>query len=187
MVDSTFRGVLEFFDKLGIYDVVLPFLLTFAIVFAILEKTKILGTDEIDKVKYTKKNLNAIVSFVIAFFVVLSTKLVSAINKALANVTLLLILIVSYLLLVGAFFKEGEDVYLEKGGWRTFFMIAVFIGIVLIFMDALDWLEEFWDFMRANWSINWVSSLILLALIIFFMWFITKSPGKEKEEKKESK
>ena len=39
---SVFRGALVFLDEIGIYDVVLPFLLVFAVVFAIFEKTKVL-------------------------------------------------------------------------------------------------------------------------------------------------
>ena len=62
---STLRGVLGFFVDIGIYDVVLPFLLVFTIVFAIFDKTKVLGTEVIDGHKYPKKNLNAIVAFVI--------------------------------------------------------------------------------------------------------------------------
>jgi len=183
--ESSFRGVIEFFVKLGIYDVVLPFLLVFAIVFAILEKTRVLGMEEISGTKYTKKNLNAIVAFVVAFFVVASTKLVSAINKALANVVLLLLLIVFFLVLVGAFFKEGEGVFLEKGGWRTTFMVIAFVGIVLIFLDALDWLNALKDFLRKYWQADWVASLILLIIIIIFMWFITKDQKPKTETKKE--
>ena len=100
MVEETvFRGVIEFFGELGIYDVVLPFLLVFTIVFAILEKTRVLGTEEINGKKYSKKNLNAIASFVIAFLVVASTKLVAVINQALANIVLLLLLVVFFLVL----------------------------------------------------------------------------------------
>ena len=89
---TIFRGAIEFFQRLGIYDVVLPFLLVFTIVFAILEKTRVLGTEDIEGKKYTKKNLNAIVSFVVAFLVVASTRLVAVINTALANIVLLLLL-----------------------------------------------------------------------------------------------
>ena len=53
---SAFRGAIEFFDKIGVYDVILPFLLVFTIVFAILEKTKVFGTDDIEGKKLTKKN-----------------------------------------------------------------------------------------------------------------------------------
>ena len=127
--ESVFRGVIVFFDKLGIYDVVLPFLLIFTIVFAILEKTRVLGSDEIEGKKYSKKNLNAMVAFVTAFLVVASTKLVSVINIAIANTILLLLLVVLFLLLVGSFFKEGEGVFLE-GFWKYLFMIIMFIKMV---------------------------------------------------------
>ena len=184
MAESTFREVLDFLGELGIYDVVLPFLLVFAIVFAIFEKTKILGTEKIEGHEYTKKNLNAIIAFVISFFVVASSKLVGVINQALSNIVLLLMLIVFFLLLVGVFFKEGEDVILE-GGWKTFFMFTTFMGIVLIFLDALDWLSPFWDWLSNNASTRWLGSLFLLAIIIGFMYFITKTPGSK--PKKEGK
>ena len=183
--ESVFRGVLDFFNKIGIYDVVLPFLLTFTVVFAILEKTRVLGTYEVEGVKYSKKNLNAIASFVTALLVVASTKLVSVINKALANIVLLLILIVFFLLLIGAFFKEGEGVFLKEGGWRTFFMTLVFIGIVLIFLDALNWLKPFWDFLSEHWETQWVASLILLVFIVLFIYYITKEKEKPAAKKEE--
>jgi len=182
--ESVFRGVLVFFNKIGIYDVVLPFLLVFTIVFAILDKTRVLGTEEIGGKKYSKKNLNAIAAFVTAFLVVASTKLVAVINKALANIVLLLLLVVFFLLLIGAFFKEGEGVFLKEGGWRTLFMTIVFVGIVLIFLDALNWLSPFWDFLKEHWETQWVASLILLIFIILFIWYITRGerPAEKKEE-----
>src|SRR3989338_8683840 len=90
--ESTFRGVIVFLDKIGVYDVILPFLLVFTIVFAILEKTKILGSEKIDGKEHPKKNINAMVAFVIAFLVIASTQLVAVINQVMANVILLLIL-----------------------------------------------------------------------------------------------
>lgn len=181
--ESVFRGVVLFFDKLGIYDVVLPFLLVFAVVFAILDKTKVFGTVKIEGEVYPKKALNAIVAFVVSFFVVGSTKLVGILNRALANTVLLLILIVFFLILVGSFFKEGEEVFL-KDRWRTFFMTSVFIGIVLIFMEAIGWLQDLWDFLKDNWDVNWVASIIMAIVVIAFMAFITweKKPTPKKSE-----
>ena len=181
--ETVFRGVIEFFGELGIYDVVLPFLLVFTIVFAILEKTRILGIEEIEGKKYTKKNLDALVSFVVAFLVVASTKLVSVINKALANIVLLLLLAVFFLLLVGSFAKEGEREFLA-GGWKTTFMIIMFIGIVFVFLDALNWLSPFWNYLSRHWGTRWVASLIMIIVVILFIWYITKgekSPVKKEE------
>jgi hypothetical protein len=175
--ESVFRGVIEFFGELGIYDVVLPFLLVFTIIFAILEKTKILGVEEIEGRRYSKKNINAIIAFVISFLVVASTKLVAVINQALANIVLLILLAVFFLLLVGSFAKEEEREFLQ-GGWKTVFMIIMFIGIIFIFLDSLDWLSPFWRFLSRYWETRWVASLIMIIAIIIFIVYITKGEKK---------
>lgn len=181
---SMFRNAIEFFDEIGIYDVVLPFLLVFALVFSILDKTKILGTVEVSGTKYSKKSLNAIIAFVIGLFVVGSTKIVGILNEALANIVLLMTLVVFFLVLIGIFFKEDEEVLLE-GGWKTFFMISLFVGIVLIFMHAIGWLQDVWDYLQDHWETNWVASLIMLIIIVAFMYFITKTPESKSDKKKD--
>lgn len=188
---STFREVLDFFVDLGIYDVVMPFLLTFTILFAILEKTKVLGTETVEGQKIGKRNLNAMVSFVIAFMVILSSKLVELITQVSSQMIVLLLLSVFFLILVGSFYKEGEGIFLEEG-WKKSFMWIMFIGIVLVFLNALKtksgetWLERFWSFLVGHWKTEWVASIIFIIIIVLFMWYIVreKKPNK-KEPKKE--
>src|SRR3989344_5743650 len=176
--ESVFRDIIVFFDKIGIYDVVLPFLLVFTIVFAILEKTRVFGIEEIEGKKYTKKNLNAMTAFVISFLVVASSKLVDTITEVSSNVVVLLLLSVFFLLLVGSFFKEGEGVFLE-GGWKWLFMIIMFIGIVFIFLHAIEteegdsWLEWAWENLSDSWTSTGVASVILIIVIIIFMIYVT--------------
>lgn len=180
---TPFRQVLQFFDSIGLFDVVLPFLLVFTIVFAILEKTKVLGTEDIEGKKYTKKNLNAIASFVIAFLVVASSQLVEIITTVSSQAVVVLFLSVLFLLLVGSFYKEGEPVFLE-GGWKVVFMIIVFIAIIGIFLGAIKtsdgrtWLERFGDFTGTGGD-ELAGSLILLALIVLFIVYATKDTAKE--------
>ena len=189
---STFREIIYFFDRIGIYDVVLPFLLVFTIVYAILEKTKLLGTEEIEGTKYTRKNLNAMTAFAISFLVVASSKIVAIIADVSSQMVVLLLVSVFFLLLVGVFYKEEEAVSLE-GRWRTFFMIIMFIGLLVIFLQAIPtktgqpWLEWFWNYIARNWSSTGVASIILIIGIIIFVWWIQKSPGEAKKpaEKKE--
>ena len=183
--EPALRGVIEFLARIGIYDVVLPFLLVFTLVYAVLEKTKVLGTEEIEGKKYSRKNLNAMIAFVIALLVVASTKLVAVINQVLANTVLLLILAVFFLLLVGSFFKAEGEVFL-KGGWNLLFMIIMFIGIMLIFLHALGWLGRFWDAISGNLSTQWVGGLILVVIIIIAIIYITyekkETPAKKEGE-----
>lgn len=183
-------GIIRFFESIGIYDVVLPFLLVFTIVFAILEKTKVLGTVEIEGKKYPQKNLDAMAAFVMAFLVVASSKLVAIITDVSSQIVVLLLAAVFFLLLVGSFYKEGEGAFLE-GRWKTLFMIIMFLGMVIIFLEAIPhrsgrpWLEWFIDYLALNWSSTAVGSIILMVLIIIFIYWITSAPGGVKEAKKE--
>jgi len=187
---STFRAAIEFFDEIGIYDVILPFLLVFTIVFAILEKTKIFGTEDADGKKVTKKNLNSMAAFVIAFLVIASSKLVETITEVSANVVILLLLSVFFLLLIGSFYKEGEPVFLE-GKWKSVFMIIMFVGIVAIFLHGIKtdsgepWLEWAWDELTNNWTSTSIASVILVIVVVAFMFYIVK--GEESTTKSEKK
>ena len=191
---TAFREVLEFFERLGVYDVVLPFILVFTLVFAIFERTKVLGTEKLDGIEYGKKNLNAMVAFVIAFLVVASSQIVSLINSAMPKIVILLFLGVFFLLLVGIFYSEKEEVILGSP-WKIMFMVIMFVGIVSIFLYSiptasgepfLTWMLEF---VVDNFSTTAVSSIILMIVVIGFMMYIIKEPSKgggAKEEHKKS-
>ncbi len=181
--ESMFRGVISFLDQIGMYDIVLPFLLIFTIVFAIFEKTRILGIEKIDGKEYTKKNLNAMIAFVIAFLVIASTQLVAVINQVMAQIVLLLLLAVSFLLLVGVFFGTGEFTLKDYPNWIKFFMFFMFIGIVAIFLNSLGWLSYFTS-LGSNWNPEWTSGIIFLIIILGFMYYITKDSSPPKETKK---
>jgi len=178
---TALRRVLLFFDKIGVYDVVLPFLLVFTIVFAILEKTRILGKED-------KKNLNAMVSFVIAFFVIASSKLVEILTTVSSHVVILLMLSILFLMLVGSFFQEKAEGAFLEGGWRIFFMFIMFIGIAMIFLNALGWLDAFWDFLGGSSGGEGIGAIVLIIIIILFMAYVVKEqkPEKKSSEKEKS-
>jgi uncharacterized membrane protein YfcA len=182
-------GVVQFFSDVGIYDVVLPFLLVFTIVYAIFERTRVLGTEKVGDKEYPKKNLNAMVAFVIAFFVVASSQLVETITKVSSNMVILLLLVVFLLMLIGSFY--GEEEIGKKGiqdkTQRIIFIIAVSLGIVFIFMDAIktgtgiSWLDYSFDYLKNYWSSTAVASVILILFIIGFMLWVTQGTQGKKE------
>src|SRR3989338_7955492 len=122
-------NVLDFFRQLGVYDVLLPFILVFTIMFAILERTQLFGTEGPKEKAVTKKNLNAMVAFVVAFLVVASSKLVEVITKVSSEIIVLLLLIVFFLMMIGTFYSKKEidehGVHLKDGPWRTGFMVFI--------------------------------------------------------------
>ena len=186
---TVLRNVISFFERIGIYDVVLPFLLVFTIIFAVFEKSRILGTETIDGKKYTKKNLNSMAAFVVAFLVVASSQLVEVITQISANIVVLVLLGVFFLLLVGTFYKpakEGEPLAITDPWLKNTFTIIMFIGIVFIFLAAIktragtSWLQEFIDWLGQFWTSAAVASIILIIVLIIFIVWITR-PEKTTE------
>ncbi len=176
---SPLANAIEFLKNFGLFDVVLPFLLVFAIVFAILEKTRILGEED----GKPKKNLNSMVAFTIALLVVATNAVVTAINKSLPNIVLLLVTSVSFLMLIGVFWKTGEiDFKKEHENWYKFFVVLMFLGVALIFMNSL-YLSDGQSWL--NWLVNYIinstgstvsSSIILLLIIVGAIVYITRTP-----------
>ena len=192
---SPFRTGIEFLDKIGVYEVLLPFLLIFTLVFAILEKTKIFGTEKINGEEVGKKNLNSMFAFVTSFLVVASSRLVATINEAIANMTILLLLGICFLLLSGVF-HTGKEEY--KSPMSGVFMIIMFVSIIAIFLHAVKtkegvpWLYFGWNWLVSNFDTGAVGALVLTIFIVGLMGFITGKPGNgflgvggSKEEKKE--
>ncbi|MBT3406094.1 hypothetical protein HN419_02900 [Candidatus Woesearchaeota archaeon] len=176
---STFRGIIDFFARLGIYDVILPFLLVFTIVFAALEKTKVFGMEKMpDGNEYTKKNLNSMVAFVVAFLVIASSRIVAIINQSIAQVVVILIIMFCILMVLGFFaYSEKEEVVLS-GTMKGFFVIVTVVSIVTIFFNAIGWLDPVLFYVMNNLTGNVIGSIILIAVVVGFMYYITKSPDK---------
>ncbi len=187
MADSAMSEVLVFLDKIGMFDVILPFLLIYVMIFALLEKTKILGSDMFEGKAYSKKNLNAIFAFACGFFAILSEKVVSAMNEAIGPIMLVLLIIVLFMLLYSSFKKDEGMEELGPLQKKVIFGI-IFVTIILITLNSLHtengdtWLEYSWDYITANTNAGFVGAIALLLGIAGFILWIGKdeSGGKSK-------
>lgn len=121
---------------LGFFDIMLPFLLIFAVVFAALRTTRILGDD---------KKIHAIIALVMAMTVVIPHALglypegkdaVNIINSALPNVSIVLIAILMVLVIMGIFGANISLAGTAFGGW--IFVIAVIV-VGIIFASSAGW------------------------------------------------
>jgi len=180
---------IEFFREFGLFDVVLPFILVFTIVFAILEKTRILGTLKTKDGEIPNKNLNSMVAFVVGLLVVATANVVRTINESLPNVVMLIVASVSFLLMIGVFLKTEElDFAGKHGNWYKFFMVIMFIFVIGIFLNSIydasgnSYLEIALFFLITEWSSAVVTSVVFLAVIIGTILYITRSGSKEKKE-----
>lgn len=174
---SMLGNVIQFFDQIGIYEVVLPFLLTFTIVFAILEKTKALGAEGANR--ESKKNINAMVAFVMGFMVIASAQLVQIITQVSSQVVILILLIVFFLTLIGTFYKSSTEGEVVPATWQNFFLFFMFIGILLIFLAAIktnnkSWLELTINYVAQYWSSTLIASIILIGIIVATVYYVVK-------------
>src|SRR3989344_9475933 len=182
---------IEFFREFGLFDVVLPFILVFTIVFAILEKTRILGTLKTKDAKdgeIPNKNLNSMVAFVVGLLVVATANVVRTINESLPNVVMLIVASVSFLLMIGVFLKTEELDFAGKHKyWYRMFMVIMFIFVIGIFLNSIydasgnSYLEIALFFLITEWSSAVVTSVVFLAVIIGTILYITRSGSKEKK------
>lgn len=178
---------IEFLKEFGFFEIVLPFLLVFTIVFAVLEKTKIFGVEKIDDVEYPRRNINAMLAFVIAFLFVASKELVEVVNVSLPIVIMVLIVLMCFMMLFGFILKEGQFSFEERGVWKGILSVTGFIGVLLIFLYALKW----WPFSENALPSDWLTgpvfiTVIFIGAVVATILFVTLPggrPSKPKEEK----
>lgn len=185
MADTVLGGAIEFMAQLGVYDIILPFLLVFALMFATLEKTKVLGVETIVSPKtgkehtYTRKNLNSIVAFTTAFFVIASAQLVRIISEVIANTMILLVTGLCFMLTVGLSHSGTGEFSLSKHkGWEIGFWVVNAVGILLIFLNAIGWLDKIYQFFLRGIRSPQTVTIIMILLFVGIMWWITKSPKR---------
>ncbi|MFT7615948.1 MAG: hypothetical protein ACI8Y7_000775, partial [Candidatus Woesearchaeota archaeon] len=121
----------------------------------------------------------------VGFIVIASGQLVSIINKTVGQMVLLFVIAVFYITLIGVFYKNDEDVFIEKGPFRTFFMVATLVGILLIFANAVTtssgetWLHWLYRQIFLQFNTAASSTVILLVIIIIAVAVITSGPKAE--------
>lgn len=173
MVTPLSRG-LEFLKDLGFYDIILPFLLIFTLVFGVLEKTKVFGTTD----NKPKTNINAMISFVIALFFVATPRLVEAVQISLPQISVLLVVLMCLLMLIGFIMSESDKGFnFEKHGFlKGFLIFSLVVGVMLIFLNAVGWWDEFWDMLGFNfWTSTAGMTLIFLGVVVGAIYFITSA------------
>ncbi len=172
MVETVLGDAVELLQDFGFFDVILPFLLVFTIVFGILEKTKIFGTE--GEKQLPKKNINAMVAFVIAFFVLAAKEIITSFQESLPIVALVLTAIVSFLMLIGAFSSSKEEFnFMEMfGGWKTPLAIIFVISIVAIFFHSFGWLEPIYDYFTGRGQDVFIIAVFLgiVAAVVGFVF-----------------
>jgi hypothetical protein len=147
------------FQNIIFKEFILPFLLVFTIVFALLDKTSILGED--------KKQLNAIVAFVVGLIFIGVAYPKDIVNNMVLFLVVAVVLAFITLMLWG--FISGNN--LEKNILTNrAVMWVIGIAIVLAVVAALVWASGFEgdiiDFLfRQSWSKTFWTNVVFIAVV----------------------
>jgi hypothetical protein len=109
-MNGSTQSIFMFMVNVGIVDVILPFIIVFAIVFGILEKTLIFGKRD-DK---PKTNINAIVAFCMAFIFVASLNLVNLMSTMIQYFVIAIVAVLCLFLIGGIFGVHIADIFKKK-------------------------------------------------------------------------
>jgi hypothetical protein len=173
--------------NLGVMDVLVPFILVFTIIFAVLQKTKILGEDE---KKQPKKNFNVIIALIMGLAVVVphvmgyyppEKDVVDIINHALPNISVVAVAIVMLLLIIGVFGGEVKIAGTGLAGWAVLFAI---VTVLVTFGGAAGWFGQMPDWLYFLQDPDTQALIVVILVFAIIIWFVTKEPKKETDKKK---
>ena len=87
-------------------------------------------------------------------------------------------------MLIGVFHTGDKEFALEKGNLRNFFIGLMVVGVFLIFLNALGWLQLIYEYLLQFWDSVAVSSVVVVIIVVIIFLYVTKSPSTKKEEGK---
>jgi hypothetical protein len=162
------------FEDLGLFgqplftNIILPFLLVFTVIFAILEKTSILGKD--------KRQINAIVAFVFGLVSIGVPAVTGVLTKVIPVITVMIVILLSWMLVLG--FIGGTT---PEGGLPPVLRLTLGIILAIAFIITILWATGALDFLRTQpWSDTVFTTIIIIVFIIAVISIVVSAGGKEK-------
>ena len=164
-------GFIRNIEYYGFFQYWVPFLISFSIIFALLEKTQVFGQN--------KKNLNIGLSLLLSFSILTNTELLDFMNVAISNISLMIILFAVVMLLF-MFVMKIEDTAMR--------IVAVVLAVFATIWALVEakYFSPYGDFTGAMYTFLYylepfIGVIIILAIITFFVFIIKYSGKKEKK------
>ena len=174
MVD--FRAVIDNLVEIGFYEIFLPFILVYAIVFAILQKSQIFEGGSSDKDQ--AKNINAIVALVFGLFVVTSIQVVQFFQDLIVNISLIIVFILCVLIILGFLFGDSYTELFKDSKVRYSLAGLIFIVAIIVLFNVLGWWEKIEDWWSGDGSDTIVGVLVFLG-IAGILYVITRGDSED--------
>tara|TARA_Y100000310_G_scaffold197013_2_gene197107 strand:+ start:550 stop:1089 length:540 start_codon:yes stop_codon:yes gene_type:complete len=161
--------ILQQLADFGIFFYVLPFMLIFALVFAILQKSKVLGDAE------KSKGINAVISLAVALLALQFDAVPFFFQILFPKLGIALSIILAAMILVGLFVDFNDSSGKRTGASLILFSVGgiLFIIILLQSFNDYSWWVGSW------WQMN-ISAIVAGIILIVFIAVVINSGSTEK-------
>jgi len=150
-------------------EVILPFLLVFTVIFAILQKTKILGEES--------KQIDAIVGLVVGLIVVSFGYATDIITSLIPVLAISVVVVLAFMLIYGLAFKPGE--FELPGGVRGAIGVLAAIVVVVALLIATGGWNYLIEVALYGEGSGVMFSIIFIVIIAVVIFFVVKEPKKK--------
>ncbi|MBI4148148.1 hypothetical protein HY490_02550 [Candidatus Woesearchaeota archaeon] len=164
VADSVIRVLVDF----GLVDVILPFVLVFAVVFGILEQTKVFGEQ--------RKNVNIVVALVAAMLVLASVDVLSAVNRTASFLAVVLVTGLVVMMVLGVVGVQS----FEKSKPLMYVVLAVMVLGGLYILGAFEIVN------RRSLTNYFLPAVLVFALFVGLVWAVLRAWPKPKQEAKKA-
>lgn len=160
------ENILGLLVEIGLLDVILPFLLIFALTFGILQRNKVLGG---------KRNIDAMVAFCVGFLALAATSVLNIVNILVGWLVLGLVVSIMFALILGL---AGAKIQSNK--YMTGLAIAVFAIMTLIGLNQAGLINQ--QQLQSAVLLPLILSGALIGVLIYVL-----NPGKKSDSTSEPK
>ena len=184
---------LTLLNNLGLFNVILPFLLVYAIMYGILSKYKILGDPfaEGDKGKVAR-SLISIVSASTGFFIVGSANVVLSLKTLIPYVVLFLLTVFFLILAISPFLQREEKSGEVQMGNRTRTIllassIIIFTLMVIFILGLYNYINSALTSPVLSLSQSFIETLAILTIMLGIAYWAVKPEKDQKSEPPKSR
>lgn len=165
----TIADILNQWYDAGVFAYAIPFLLIFAIVYGILDKSRIFSHDA----KEGNRGVNAIIAAAIGLlalqFGFVTTFFAEIFPKFGIGIAVLIVLF----LMVGLFYKEDKD-------RSTFYVVGIVLGVATVLWAVSNW--DFWgDYFGIGWWFQENFWMIVIGIVLVVAVGVIIGKGKSSD------
>lgn len=179
-----YESIISLLDKFGFFDIILPFILIYAVIYGILAKTQILGNpfdQDLAKARFVR-SLISLIAISVAFLTVGAINIITKLKIFIPYVVLYLISVFMLIVSVAAFYLPSEKV--DENEYKKYRKLILAISIIIFSILTLSSFgiitigsieEGLSNFLQSE-----IFALIFIMLIIFLaVYWLTKYESKE--------